>query len=139
MRFELLFHLGYPNSVSFLQKTGFVHITILSTMRSFSIFCSLAVLIPFVCTSCGDDRKLVEKREMQKVEISRLKADLALIDEMLKNLPADVSLNLAELKRLAATQAAEVTGLESELVRLEILKQAAKSEFDAYQTKFRIK
>ena len=107
-------------------------------MRPASISCSLAILMSFVCTSCGDDPNLAKKREMQKAEISRLKADLAVIDEMHKNLPPDVTKDLAEVKQLAATQSAEVTGLKSELAEMEARKKSVKSELETFQTKFRI-
>jgi chromosome segregation ATPase len=107
----------------------------MSSRRSFSIL----ILVALACASCSDDPKLVEKREQQKAEIARLKGELALIDEKLKNLPPDVSADLAVAKQLAEKQAAEVAGLENEVADLEARKRALQSEFDAYRAKYQIK
>ncbi len=100
---------------------------------------SLAILLSLSVTSCGDDPKLVEKREKQKAEIARLKGDLALVDEKLKNLPPDVSSELAEAKQLSAKQSAEVTALEAEVTALEARKRSLQDEFTAYQAKYQVK
>lgn len=101
--------------------------------------CSLAVLFALSCASCGDDPKLVEKREKQKAEITKLKGELALIDEKLKNLPPDVSTDLAEAKTLSEKQTAEVAGLETEVAGLEARKHSLQGEFDAYKAKYQVK
>ncbi len=108
-------------------------------MRFLCRSCSLVLLFSLACTSCGDDPKLVEKREKQKAEISRLKGELALIDEKLKNLPPDVSTELSEAKQLSEKQSAEVVGLEAEVAALEVKKRTMQSEFDAYQAKYQVK
>lgn len=99
----------------------------------------VAVLIALSCSSCGDDPKLVEQRDKQKAEITRLKGELALIDEKLKSLPPDVSSELAEAKTLSVKQTAEVEALETEVAGLEAKKRALESEFDAYQVKYQVK
>lgn len=96
---------------------------------------SLAV----VCASCGDNPALVEKREKQKVEIARLRGELALLEEQLKNLPPDVSKELEEAKKEAETQAADVASLEAEVASLESRKRALQGEYDDYRKKFPIK
>lgn len=108
-------------------------------MKLFFRPCSLAVLFVLSCASCGDDPKLVEKREQQKAEITRLKGELALIDEKLKNLPPDVSADLAEAKTLSGKQTAEVAGLETEIAGLEARKRSLQDEFDAYRAKYQVK
>lgn len=100
---------------------------------------SVAILLALSCTSCSDDPRLVEKREKQKAEISRLKGELALIDEKLKNLPPDVSADLAEAKQLSEKQSAEVAALETEVAALDAKKRSLQSEFDAYKIKYQIK
>lgn len=99
----------------------------------------LAVLLAITCTSCGDDPQLVEKREKQKSEITRLKGELALIDEKLKNLPPDVSSELTEAKQLSVKQTAEVESLETEVAALEAKKRSLESEYEAYQAKYQVK
>lgn len=105
------------------------------TRRSYS----LALLFAIACTSCSDDPKLVEKREKQKAEISRLKGELALISEKLKNLPPDVSDELADARAVAEKQSIEVAGLETEVAGLEAKKRSLQSDFDAYQLKYQAK
>ena len=99
----------------------------------------VAFLVALACASCSDDPKLVEKREKQKAEISRLKGELALIDEKLKSLPPDVSADLADAKQLSEKQSAEVAGLETEVATLEAKKRSLQSEFDSYKVKYQIK
>ena len=107
-------------------------------MFSRSQFLSV-LIIAFSGASCGDDSKLVEKREMQKIEIARLKGELALFEEKLKNLPPDVSMDLKDARQLFEKQAAAVAGLEKEVEDLEAQKQALQSKFDAYRVKYRAK
>ena len=99
----------------------------------------LVSLLTLLCGSCSDDPKLVEMREKQKTELSRLKGELALIDEMLKNLPPDVSTELAEAKKLSEKQTAEVAELEAEVASLESKKRTLQCEFEAYQAKYQVK
>ena len=100
---------------------------------------SLVALLGFALASCGDDPKLVEKREKQRAEITKLKGEVALIEEKLKNLPPDVSSDLAEAKAASEKQTAEVAGLESEVAALEARKRSLQSEFDAYRAKYQVK
>lgn len=95
--------------------------------------------IALLCPSCHDDPKLVEKREQQKAEIGRLKGELALIEEKLKNLPPDVSEQLPEAKAISEKQTAEIASLQTEVASLEARKRAMQSEFDAYRVKYQVK
>lgn len=99
----------------------------------------IVVLLSLACASCGDDPKLVEKREKQKSEITRLRGELALIDEKLKNLPPDVTDDLTAAKKLAEKQGAEVATLEDEIAGLESKKRSLQNEFEAYQLKYQVK
>lgn len=108
-------------------------------MKFPSIPCSLIVILAFSSASCGDDPKLVEKREKQKAEISQLKGELALIDEKLKNLPPDVSEELAETRKRSETLTAEATALEAEVAALEAKKRSLQDEFEAYQVNYQVK
>lgn len=101
--------------------------------------CSFTILFALACASCGDDPKLVEQREKQKVEIARLKGELTLVNEKLKNLPPDVADQLVEAKKLSEKQSAEVALLETEVAALETKKRLLKSEFEAYQAKYQVK
>lgn len=108
-------------------------------MMFFRCSFSLLTLIALSCASCSDDPKLVEKREKQKAEITRLKGELALIEEKLKSLPPDVSSDLVEAQQLSEKQAAEVAGLEKEVEGLETRKRSLQGEFDAYRAKYQVK
>jgi hypothetical protein len=101
--------------------------------------CSLLVVVSLSLTACGDDPALVEKREKQKAEITRLKGELAFIDEKLKSLPPDVSTDLADAQQLSEKQAAEVAEMEKEVAGLESRKRSLQAEFDAYQAKYQVK
>jgi peptidoglycan hydrolase CwlO-like protein len=99
----------------------------------------LTFLLTIAFVSCSEDPKLVEQREKQKVEIARLKGDLALVNEKLKNLPPDVADQLAEARKLSEKQSAEVASLETEVAALEAKKRSLKNEFEAYQAKYQVK
>jgi septal ring factor EnvC (AmiA/AmiB activator) len=89
--------------------------------------------------SCGDDPALVEKREQQRTEIARLRGEVTLIEEKLKNLPPDRSAELAEAQRQAAEQKAELARLEKEIAELEERKRATEAEFQEYRRKYVIR
>ncbi len=99
----------------------------------------LAAVALSLCPSCSDDPELVEKREAQKSEIVRLKGELALIEEKLKNLPPDVSDELPAAKATAEKQAAEIVALEAEVDALENRKREIQAEFDTYRIKYQVK
>ncbi len=100
---------------------------------------SLAVISILTLSSCRDDPKQVEKREKQKIEITRLKGEIALIEEKLKDLPPDVSSELSEAKKTYEQQNAEVERLEREAAALDARKSSLQSEFDAYRAKYQVK
>lgn len=100
--------------------------------------CSIVMLVALGCASCSDP-ELVEKREKQKTEIARLKGEMALVTEKIKNLPPDVSEQLVEAQKLAEKQTGEVTALETEIASLEIKKKSLQTEFDAYKVKYQLK
>lgn len=97
------------------------------------------LLLALIGTSCSEDPKMVEKREKQKAEIIQMKGELSFIEEKLKNMPPDVSEELAEAKRVSDAQAAEVAKLESEVAALESKKMALQGEYDAYRAKYQVK
>lgn len=99
----------------------------------------IPILLALACASCGEDPKLVEKHEKQKAEVARLKGELALVEEKLKNMPADVSEDLEKAKKQSEDQAAEAAGLEKEIAALEARKRALQAEFDAYRAKYQVK
>ena len=101
--------------------------------------CIIPVIIAFACVSCGDDPQMVAKHEKQKAEVARLKGELALIEEKLKNMPPDVSEELDKAKKQADAQTAEVAKLEAEISELESRKRSLQDEFDKYRAKYQVK
>ncbi|MEO5912725.1 MAG: hypothetical protein ABIS50_00715 [Luteolibacter sp.] len=101
--------------------------------------CPLALLLALTCASCSEDPKLVEKREKQKAEITRLKGELALIDEKMKNLPPDVSKELDDARKVSEKQSAEVTVLETDVAALEAKKRSLQKDYEIYQAKYQVK
>ena len=95
--------------------------------------------LAMACSACGDKPELVEQREKQQVEITRLRGELAVLEEKLKNMPPDVSKELAEAKKEAETQAADVAKLEAEVAALESRKRTLQNEYDDYRKQFPIK
>jgi peptidoglycan hydrolase CwlO-like protein len=108
-------------------------------MKFFSSYAPLFVVTCSVLVACGDDPQLVAKREQQKAEIAKLKGELALIEEKLKNLPPDISDELKTTRELAEKQQSEVAGLEKEVAALEERKRTLQSEFDSYKVKYQLK
>jgi chromosome segregation ATPase len=101
--------------------------------------CLLPLFIAFTCASCGDDPQLVAKREKQKAEIARLKGEIALVEEKLKNVPPDVSEEVATAKKQEEEQSAEIAKLEAEVTSLEARKRSLQTEFDSYRAKYQVK
>lgn len=90
-------------------------------------------------SSCGEDPELTRKLQIQEAEITRLRGELALIEERLKNLPPDKSSELAEAKKQAEIQASEISLLEAEIASLEERKKSLKQEFEEYKRKYYVK
>jgi hypothetical protein len=108
-------------------------------MRSFHPRLCLIVLCSLPFVSCLEDPKLVAKRKDQAVEIVQLKGKIAMLDEQLKNIPADVSAELREAKEVTAAQAAELALLETEVAALEERKRTMEGDFDRYRAKYAAK
>lgn len=108
----------------------------MNTLSSKTCATLLAILC---CASCGDDPQLVEKRDKQRAEIARLKGEIALIEEKLKNMPPDVTAELETARKRSQEQAAEVARLETEVAELEARKRAMQAEFDTYRAKYQLK
>lgn len=109
------------------------------TMKNTSRMLLSPLLISVLLTSCGDDPAMVEKREKQKTEITRLKGELNLIEEKLKNMPGDVSEELAKARKSGEQQAEEIAKLEAEVAALDARKRTLQSEFDSYRAKYQAK
>lgn len=99
----------------------------------------LAALLVLAITSCDDDPALIEKREKQRAEVIKLKGEIALIEERIKSMPADVSEELTAAKQVAAENAAEVEKLETEVAALEAKRRSLQDDFDTYRIRYQAK
>lgn len=90
-------------------------------------------------SSCGEDPKLVQKRDEQKMEIIQLKGDVALLEEKLRTMPPDVSEDLTKAGERTAELDAETAKLTAEIKSLESRKREIQAEFDSYRAKYQTK
>ena len=99
--------------------------------RAAAILCAFLFL-----PSCGDDPELVARKEKQKTEIANLRGEIALLEEKLRDMPEDVSVQLEEAKKKEIEQKEEIERLESEIKDLQKQKRRLGSEFDTYRAKY---
>lgn len=95
---------------------------------------SLMLCLAF--SSCSDDPELVRQREEQKVEISKLEGELAILDEKLEQVPKDRSQEVLQLKQDAEANRTQVAELESEIEALERKKAEIEKDHEAYRRKY---
>lgn len=95
-----------------------------------------ALVLCLAFSSCGDDPELVRQREEQKVEISKLEGELAILEEKLEQVPKDRSAEVAQLKQDAETNRADVAGIEAEIESLEREKADLEKQHEAYRRKY---
>ena len=99
-----------------------------------------SVLAVILLASCGGkDPLLVKKAAEQQTEITRLRAELVVLDEQFRNLPQDRSTELATAHRAAETQDAEIVMLEAQLAKLQARKAQLAKEYDEYKRKYVIR
>lgn len=96
--------------------------------------CGLAALV----SSC-ESPELARKRDKQALEIARLRNELALTEEKLKDIPEDRSEELIEIEATAKAQQEEIDQLEAEIADLEVKKKAAEKELSEYKSKYVIR
>jgi chromosome segregation ATPase len=101
--------------------------------------CILTAVTLAALSGCGDDPEQVRKVREQRVEITRLSGELALLEEKLGNLPADKSGDLAVAKKQADDQAAEILKLEAEIVNLDAQRKALEDELASYKRKYPVR
>ncbi len=96
----------------------------------------LIVAVFFLVVGCKDDPELVKKREQQKIEIERLKGEIAIKEEMIQSMPIDKSHELAQAKAKAELQTSEVEKLENEVADLQKQKRTLDDEVENYKKKY---
>jgi septal ring factor EnvC (AmiA/AmiB activator) len=95
-----------------------------------------ALVLCLAFSSCSDDPELVRQREEQKVEISKLEGELAILDEKLEQVPKDRSEEVTRLKQDAETNRTQVAELESKIEALEREKADIEKQHEAYRRKY---
>lgn len=101
---------------------------------------SIAALSVSTClVSCGEDPELLRKSREQQTEVVKLRSELALMEEKLRNLPPDKSEDLTTAKKQAEAQTAEITALEAEISNLDTRRKALEDEFNSYKRKYPVR
>ena len=72
-------------------------------MKLFTRYFTVAALV--ACLHSCDSPELVRKRDQQSIEITKLKGELAIVEEKLKDVPPDRSKELATIEEEAKIQA----------------------------------
>lgn len=100
------------------------------------LFPAVALVLCLSSSSCSDDPELVREREAQKVEISKLEGELAILEERLEQVPPDRSEEVVQLKEDAETNRAQIAEVEAEIEALERKKADLEKQHEAYRRKY---
>lgn len=103
-------------------------------MKAFTTYAALAAVMAMV--SACDSKEALKKRDDQALELTKLKAELAIIEEQIKDVPEDRTKELAAIEEETKAQEAEITKLEGEIKDLETRKATVQKEFDDYKKKY---
>jgi len=106
-------------------------------MKSTILF-SVAAISATLLSSC-DSPEMVRKRDQQAMEITKLKGELAVLEERLKDIPPDRATDLAAIETEAKTQQEEINKLEGEIKDLTEKKESVQKEFEEYKRKYVIR
>lgn len=98
----------------------------------------LLLLLPCFLVSCEEDPELVRKRDEQRAAITRLEAELAVLEEKLDKAPEDRGAELEQLETQTQSDQAAIAELEKELSDLSAKKRQLEREFAAYKRKYPI-
>jgi predicted RNase H-like nuclease (RuvC/YqgF family) len=98
---------------------------------------AMVMVLLLLLSACGENPKLVEKRDRQKMEIERLGSELALIDDKISKLPPDVTAELSKARKIAEEQVAQISRLEAELSESLERARILQENFDAYRAKYK--
>lgn len=96
----------------------------------------LFLTLTFTLASCGDDPELVRKREEQRAEIQRLQGELAILQEKLKNAPADQSEELAKTEEEITQEQSKISSLETEIASLKDRRRDVEEKLKRFQREY---
>ena len=85
------------------------------------------------------DEKTVNKIQKQKAEIIRLKDEIAVIEDEIKNFPPDIGVKLAESKKTNKRQAEEVARLEESIIELKRREIDLQNQYEIYCAKYKVR
>ncbi len=103
-----------------------------------TILCTTVAVFAAVLCSC-DSPEAVRKRDQQALEITKLRGELAVLEERLKSLPPDRTADLSAIEEETKKQQEEITKLEGEIKDLEAKRESVKKEFEEYKRKYVIR
>lgn len=116
---------------SHLSSNKFSMPTLLNTV--------LAAFLLFINSSCRENPEKIIIREKQKIELAKLKGEIAIMEEKIKNLPPDSTDDLARTRKELIATNNEITQLQQEINQLEATKKALQEDFDKYRLKYQVK
>ncbi|MGJ8632386.1 MAG: hypothetical protein ACSHX7_00545 [Luteolibacter sp.] len=100
-------------------------------------------ILPFIfgCScllvSC-DDPELIKERGEQEKEIARLKGQITLAEEKLRDMPSDQSGELKQITAETNRLEAERRELADEITKIKAEEAALQKKFDAYKKKYSV-
>jgi outer membrane murein-binding lipoprotein Lpp len=106
-------------------------------MKSITLHAAVAAFA-ITLSSC-DSPELVQKRDQQAIEITKLRGEVAVLEERLKDLPPDRTSDVAAIEEETKKQQSEISKLESEIKDLETKKESVQKDFDEYKRKYVIR
>ncbi len=98
--------------------------------------CAAALALCVALNSCGDDPKLVRKRDEQRAEISKLQGELSILRERMEQVPPDRSAKIEELKQQAEENRKQIAELEADVEALGKEKADIEKQHQAYRRKY---
>lgn len=97
----------------------------------------IAILLSVLCVSC-EDPALVKKHGEQQAEIAKLRGELALVQERLKNIPQDRSGDLEKATMEAKKLVEEQSRLADDVAKLQAEEKALQEKYEAYRRKYAV-
>jgi septal ring factor EnvC (AmiA/AmiB activator) len=96
----------------------------------------ILIVTPFFFCACSEDSELVKKHGEQEVELAKLRGELALIEEQIKNMPQDQSAEVKKFKEKQSKLETELNVLDSEVAKLEAEKKKLERDYEEYRRRY---
>jgi septal ring factor EnvC (AmiA/AmiB activator) len=85
------------------------------------------------------DEEMVNKIQKQKVEITRLRDEIAVIEDEIKNFPPNIEAKLEESKKTNKRQSEEVARLEESIIELNRREIDLQNQYKIYCAKYKVR